>query len=196
MFVFKSNFYLNMIIKQRKLRKIEDEEWRVVPESNNRYFVSNYGRVKSFSYNKKDGQIMKCFEIKGYKIVPLNINKAKLKFYVHKLVAEVWIPKPSDEHIFVTHLDGSLKNNKVSNLEWHTKNSLMEKHRELLKQRTGSYKRPKIITNQKLKEPDVKLLKSMLNKGVSQSLIAKLFCISGMQVSRIKRGENWGHVHL
>ena len=47
-----------MIIKQRKLRKIEDEDWRVVPDSNNRYFVSNYGRIKSFSYNKEDGQIM------------------------------------------------------------------------------------------------------------------------------------------
>jgi hypothetical protein len=185
-----------MIIKQRKLRKIEDEDWRVVPNSNNRYFVSNYGRIKSFSYNKKDGQIMKCFEIKGYKIVPLNLNRVKRKFYVHKLVAEIWIPKPSDKHNCVTHLDGILQNNKVSNLEWHTKESLIEKHRELLKLRTGSHKRPKIITNNKLKERDVKLVKSMLQKGLAQSLIAKMFCISGMQVSRIKRGENWGHVCL
>ena len=185
-----------MIIKQRKLRKIEDEDWRVVPDSNNRYFVSNYGRIKSFSYNKKDGQILKCFEIKGFKTVPLTINKVKRALYVHKLVAEVWIPKPSDKHIYVTHLDGNLKNNKVSNLEWHTKDSLMEHHREYSKQKTSSIKRTKVITNHKLKEPDIMLLKSMLQRGVVQAKIAKMFCISEMQVTRIKRGENWGHVQL
>jgi NUMOD4 motif len=183
-----------MVIKQQKLRKLEDEDWRVLPESNGRYLVSNYGRIKSFSYNKKDGQIMKCYEIKGYKIVPVNLNKLRYKFYVHKLVAQIWIPKPSDEHIFVTHLDGNLKNNHVSNLEWHTKNSIKEKHRELIKLKTGSYKRSRNINHSKLKERDIKLLKTMLQKGLSQSIIAKMFCISGMQVSRIKRGENWGHV--
>jgi hypothetical protein len=183
-----------MVIRQRRLRKIEDEDWRAIPNSKNRYFVSNYGRIKSFSYNKKDGQIMKCFEIKGYKIVPVSINKVKRQFYVHKLVAQIWIPLPSKEHVFVTHLDGNLKNNAVSNLEWHTKISLMEKHRELLKLKTGSYKRSRNINHSKLKERDILLLKSMLQKGLSQSIIAKMFRISGMQVSRIKRGENWGHV--
>ena len=54
----------------------------------------------------------------------------------------------------------------------------------------------KSINNSKLKEKDVMLLKSMLQRGVSQSKIAKMFCISEMQVTRIKRGENWGHVVL
>jgi len=34
----------------------------------------------------------------------------------------------------------------------------------------------------------------MLQRGVTQQIIAKMFRISDMQVSRIKRGENWGHV--
>lgn len=178
----------------QRLRKIEDEVWRVVPYSNNRYNVSNYGRVKSFAYNKKDGQILKGFEVKGFKIIQLNMDKGNRKFYVHKLVAEIWISRPSEKHTYVTHLDGKLKNNHVTNLEWHTKETLVELHRENAKKRYQGPQKHRIIRNSKLKESDVQLLKSMLNKGVVQSIIAKLFCISEMQVTRIKRGENWGYV--
>lgn len=181
-----------MISPRQKLKKIEDEIWLVVPNSDNRYFVSNYGRIKSFAFNKTEGMILKCEEIKGFKQVQLNINKARKKYYVHKLVAEIWISKPSDKHIYVTHLDGNKKNNQVSNLEWHTKESLIERNRE---NRLKSKKiRKKNISNSKLKESDIVLLKSMLRRGVTQSKIAKMFCISEMQVTRIKRGENWEHI--
>ena len=181
-------------MKQRKLRKIEDENWRAVPDSNNRYHVSNYGRIKSFAYNKKEGQILKASEINGFKQVQLNIKKIQHKFYVHKLVAQIWISRPSDKHIFVTHLDGILKNNHISNLEWHTKETLVEKHREYAKLRPRTSNGQRVVRNSKLTESDIMLLKSMLERGVVQAKIAKLFCISEMQVTRIKRGENWGHI--
>ncbi len=183
-----------MIVVPRKLRKLEDEEWKIIPDTNNRYQISNYGRIKSFAYNKKDGQILKCSVINGFKMVQITTNKGHSRSYVHKLVAQVWIPKPSDKHTFVTHLDGKLLNNHISNLEWHTRESLTEKHRELEKQKDISVKRKRIQRNSKLNESDISLLKSMLERGAVQSTIAKLFCISEMQVTRIKRGENWGHV--
>jgi len=184
-----------LITKQPKLKKIDDEVWLEVPDSNNRYHVSNYGRVKSFSY-KKDGQIMKCPEIKGFKYVKLKINKKAYSFYVHKLVAEIWLPKPSELHTYVTHLDGNIKNNHNSNLKWMTKDELTIQHRELNKNKTKPTFRKKTITNSKLKEKDIVLIKTMLQRGVNQQIIAKMFCISGMQVSRIKRGENWGYVQV
>ena len=70
---------------------------------------------------------------------------------------------------------------------------LKEHHREL-SQKIGFGKHKTQINNSKLKERDVVLLKSMLQRGVTQASIAKMFCISEMQVTRIKRGENWGHV--
>jgi hypothetical protein len=113
--------------KQRKLRKIDDEVWRVVPDSNERYQVSNYGRIKSFAYNKTEGQILKCHVIHGFKFVQLSLaNKKIKKAYLHKLVAEIWIPRPSDKYTIVTHLDGNLLNNQISNLEWHTKETITE----------------------------------------------------------------------
>ena len=181
-------------IKQRKLKKIENEIWRVIPKSNNRYQVSNYGRIKSFAINKKEGEIKKVSDINGFKLVQLHMNKTRHKIYVHKLVAEIWISKPSDKHTYVTHLDGFMKNNHVSNLAWHTKETLAEKHREYAKLRPRTSKGRRIVRSSKLRETDVMLLKSMLERGVVQAKIAKLFRISEMQVTRIKRGENWGHI--
>ncbi len=181
-------------IEKRKLRKLEDEIWRVVPDSDERYQVSNYGRIKSFAYNKKDGQILNGFVINGFKQVQINTKKSKRKYYVHKFVAQIWISKPSDKHNFVIHLDGNLRNNHISNLEWHTRETLTEKHRELENLKNKNTNRKNIIRNSKLNELDIRHLKSMLEKGIVQSKIAKLFCISEMQVTRIKRGENWGHI--
>ncbi|NJM16827.1 MAG: hypothetical protein HC896_16955 [Bacteroidales bacterium] len=166
-----------------------------MPNSNNLYHISNYGRVKSFVYDKNEGQLMKFSEIKGFKQVHMTIDKVRSRFYVHKLVAQIWIPQPSDEHIYVTHLDSNKTNNHVSNLEWHTKETLKAKHRELQKRKHNNSKRHRAV-NSRLKEEDVILLKSMLQRGVVQAKIAKMFCISEMQVTRIKRGENWGHVQL
>lgn len=180
---------------QRKLRKIDDEVWRTVPDSNGRYEVSNYGRIKSYAYNKTEGLIMKCHVIHGFKFVQLALaNKKIRKAYLHKLVAEIWIPRPSEKHTIVTHLDANLLNNHISNLEWHTKESLVEQHRKIAKKSNPASRRIKAIRHGKLGEADVMLLKSMLERGVVQAKIAKLFRISEMQVTRIKRGENWGHV--
>jgi hypothetical protein len=180
--------------EKRKLKKLEDEIWKVVPDSNERYQVGNYGRIKSFAYNKKDGQILKCSVINGFRIVQLATNKGKHKIYVHKLVAQIWIPRPSDKHNFVTHLDGNLRNNHISNLEWHSRETLTEKHRELGNRKNKDLNRTNIIRNSKLNESDIGLLKAMLERGAVQSKIAKLFCLSEMQITRIKRGENWGHI--
>ena len=178
-----------MTIKKRKLKKIEDEVWKDIP-NNSFYQISNYGRIKSYYINKKEGKILKFSEIKGFKQVSLTLNNIQRTYYVHKLVAEVWIPKPSKNHTYVTHLDGNLINNHISNLEWHTKESLQKQHQEFKIKLNNS----KSVTNSRLKVSDIRLLKSMLQRGVVQAKIAKMFCISEMQVTRIKRGENWGNV--
>ncbi len=185
-----------MKMKERRLRKIEDEDWRILPGFNKRYQVSNYGRVRSFAYNKKDGKILTGDEINGFNLIQISKPGFSKKVYVHKLVAELWVSKPSDKHTFVTHVDGNLKNNHISNLEWHSRETLTEKHREVAKKRAKNPRHKRIIRNSKLEESDIVLLKSMLQRGVVQAKIAKMFCISEMQVTRIKRGENWGHVQV
>ena len=181
---------MGKIIKEKRLKKIEDEEWRYVPDSNDLYMVSNYGRVKSFRYSKTEGQVLRPCQMGNFLAVKISVNKKMVNWYIHKLVATVFIPRDSEDLTYVIHKDLNYKNNQVSNLEWTTKDKVFQNVRTRNKL-SGKRRKP---VNTKLKEKDVALLKSLLLRGVSQVEIARLFAISEMQVTRIKRGENWGHV--
>ena len=180
----------------RKLKVLQDEEWRVVPNSDEKYWVSNYGRVKSYMIKKTDGELLKQSIIKNFRFVNLTFNSKHRTVYVHKLVASVWLDKPTDQHTIVTHLDRNLKNNQVSNLKWITLAESNSLNATDFKQKYSGKRHPRERHNTKLKEQDIIQLKIMLSRGLSQAKIAKMFCISEMQVTRIKRGENWGDVKI
>ena len=52
----------------------------------------------------------------------------------------------------------------------------------------------KMMPYSKLKAEDVKVIKTMMAKGIKQKIIARMFCISEMQITRIKQGVNWPEV--
>ncbi len=180
------------IKKERKLRKLEDEQWKEIPGSNGMYLISNYGRIRSFRFDHQNGQILRPHTLKGY--LAVSLKKVNCSKYIHKIVAENWVEKPSPEHAFVIHIDGNKKNNHYKNLAWVTKEELLKRNSELMKLKNSKLDKKLLIKSSKLKESDVKVIKSMLKKGVTQSIIARLFKISEMQVTRIKRGDNWSHV--
>ncbi len=173
-----------------RLRKLDDEIWKEVPATNGKYKVSNYGRVKSFAFNKEDGKIMTPSIMGHFNTIKVRVDQKVTNWYIHKLVAEVFIPKPDEQLEHVIHIDMNYNNNHTSNLKWVSKKELMKQQ---AKRNSKSFDRS-IIRNSKLKEEDVAVLKALIQRGVTNVEIAKLFCISEMQVTRIKRGENWGHV--
>jgi hypothetical protein len=177
---------------ERKLRKIEDEIWKELTFTDKKYEVSNYGRVRSFCYDKSDGRIVKPGNIKGFYNVSLRVEGKKRSYLVHKLTAEYFIPRDNEEQSVVIHLDWNKQNNHTSNLQWVTREESYKRMHQLLQETRR--KAGKMVTSSKLKATDVGILKGMLEKGVKQSVIAKLFCISEMQVTRIKRNENWSEV--
>ena len=82
---------------------------------NDRYLVSNYGRVKIIN-----GKILnQSYDSKGYLKVSLYKNKIRKCIKVHRLVALTFIENP-DNKSQVNHKDGNKENNNVSNLEWTT----------------------------------------------------------------------------
>jgi len=178
---------------ERNLRKIEDEIWMEVPIADKRYEVSSYGRVKSYCYDKVKGKILKPGLTKGFHTVTFKTNGNKKTFLVHKLVAMVFVKKENENQTIVIHLDWNKRNNHYKNLQWVTKVAAYERIMPRL-QEINKIKNKGIIRNSKLKADDVKVLKGMLEKGVKQNVIAKLFSISEMQVTRIKRGENWAKI--
>ena len=79
----------------------------------NPYEVSTTGAVT------RNGKIIKTQLCAGYPSYRESINNKKCRVYVHRKVAETYIPNPKNKPC-VNHLDGNKENNDVSNLEWVT----------------------------------------------------------------------------
>jgi hypothetical protein len=105
------------------------EVWKDIAGYEGLYQVSNKGRVRSLErYVKRYG---KNFIIKerilsqtdnghGYMLVclvPLNGKAHRKNNYVHRLVAQSFIPNPNS-YPEVNHIDEDKQNNNVNNLEW------------------------------------------------------------------------------
>lgn len=60
----------------------------------------------------------------------------------------------------------------------------------------NNYFVPKPRNYSKLNESDVKIIKHQLSIGVPGAALAKHFGVSEMQISRIKRNENWSDINL
>ena len=116
------------------------EVWKEIKAYRDTYEVSNYGRVRkkprigARGYHVH-GNIKKQREnSNGYLRVSMRIGDKEKEYFVHRLVAELFIP-PIPGKTFVNHKDGNKHNNHVSNLEWCTKS---ENQKHALK--TGLYK--------------------------------------------------------
>lgn len=105
------------------------EEWRDVVGYEGLYQVSNWGRIKSLSRidargHKRKEKILKVSINKyGYKVISLYKNSKEKKYFVHRLVAEAFIPNP-DNLPEVNHIIDDYEHrsdNRVENLEWCTR---------------------------------------------------------------------------
>ena len=146
---------------------IQGEIWKDI-EGYEGYQVSNKGRVKS-TIARKEGKLLKPSANKsGYFIVVLRVNGKPKTHYVHRLVAEAFIPNPDNkseiDHINTDRTDntvclnedGSVNYDKT-NLRWVTRKGNMNnpltkekcgkihKGRELLSIRGGKHYKAKKV---------------------------------------------------
>ena len=118
------------------VESLDGETWRDIGvvdgvDMSGLYIVSDFGRIFMFErdYYRKDGVKVHAKE----KFVPYHDNgtgylygclfndEISRKFYVHRVVATVYIPNPDPEHkTDVNHLDENKYNNRANNLTWST----------------------------------------------------------------------------
>lgn len=186
------------------------EQWKEFPlgyKSKFRYAISNHGQLRSFTDSIANGQLLKCSTVEGYKNFHYKVSKngtvTEKRLFIHKLVATVFLPDNSDKQTFVLHLDYDKSNNRLDNLQWATQKEMIE-HRE---------KNPSVIRGHvraterirqsgkghKLTATKVQFLKKKLldpNYKTSMKILARQFGVSQMCLSRIRTGENWGHIKV
>lgn len=95
--------------------------WKKIDGFDN-YSVSTVGDVR----NDKSGENLTAWRTKnGYWCVNPSQNGITQRFYVHRLVAQAFIPNPAEKEQ-VNHINGVKSDNRVENLEWCTSS---ENHR-------------------------------------------------------------------
>ena len=171
-----------------------------------RYAVSNKGRVMSFKDSTDFGRILKGSITDGYKLLKYKVTvdgivKNKHLFF-SRLVAEYFIPKNSEDQIYVIHLDRVRNNDDYRNLKWATKEEWLihSQQSPAVKQAFKNLQEFNLKADgRKLTVTKVMLIKKMLanpNRTTRIKMIAKQFGVSEMQISRIKSGENWSHIKI
>ena len=86
------------------------------------YEIDRQGNVYSIitTTSRRKGLIKQQDNGIGYQRVNLfDVNGKTRKHYVHRLVAQAFIPNPENKPN-INHIDCNLKNNSVDNLEWCT----------------------------------------------------------------------------
>lgn len=79
----------------------------------NPYHVSTLGVIS------RNNEVIKTRTRNGYLSFTASIDNVQKDVYVHRLVAQTYIPNPNNLPC-VNHIDGNKLNNAVSNLEWVT----------------------------------------------------------------------------
>ena len=170
------------------------ETWKRVTDFENRFMISNYGRLISINGKRSGYVILK--PVKGYGNYYLSTLRKvdesgkwiKRHARIHTLVAEHFLIKPNIKRPVVNHKDGNTTNNCVSNLEWTT-------HAENIKHavRIGLFDKKGVKNhNHKLSESDVILARIMRNYGQRPyQKLADIFGIERRNMGDVVKGVTW-----
>ena len=147
-----------------------------------RYSITRDGEVWSHPYTRSDGKRRKgiwlrpAVNIYGYKQVVLTKpDKSRRTMSIHRLVATAYLGE--GDGLQVNHKNGIKTDNRVDNLEWCTQlENMQHAHR------TG------LISCRSLSPEQVREVRSLLESGIKNVVIARQLNLEQSLISKIKTG--------
>jgi hypothetical protein len=148
------------------------------------YFVTKDGKVF------RDGKLIKTqFQKKGgYEYKVMKINNIRTSVYIHRMIAETYIPNPENKPE-VNHWDGNTKNNIISNLFWATSSENKIHKTRILKR--GIKENHNMV---KLTEDDVQWIRNYYipnDRKFGMNALAKKFNITPSNIHKIIHNKTW-----
>jgi predicted transcriptional regulator len=154
---------------------MNDEIWKPIEKFEERYEISNHGRVRDII----KGRFVKDYTSESSRKVNLVISSNKKRVYsLGKLVLLTFGTNP-EKRSRVIYIDGDIYNNHIDNLKWTQFKTEGERHWR------------------KLKEAQVlEIRKLAASTKLTNKEIGNLFGMSGRNVSDIIRGVSWKHLPI
>ena len=169
---------------------LEGEIWKDIEGSGGKYQQSNYGRTKTLKKGKI--KILKpLLHETGYLRVHLEIDGKHKYFFVHILVAKLFIPNPENK-TQVNHRFGCKLSCHVDSLEWTTP---FENMQHAFK--TGLQKSGTEHSNSKLTEEQVREIRKTYIKGDKKfgaCALGKKFNVSYNTILSVVKGRYYKNV--
>lgn len=168
-----------------------EEIWKDIIGFENYYQISNFGRIKSLSYNKAGFEkVLKLNKSPFYYQILLCAEGVRKSIKVHRLVAIHFIPNPENKKE-VNHKDFDKLNNHVDNLEWVT-----PKENSRHAYNAGKTHPPHFYgeknTSSKLTQLQVDdIRKEHTNKRGSMAFLSKKYNVSKTNISCIINRKIW-----
>lgn len=160
------------------------EHWLAITneEYKDYYEISNLGNVKLLRRNNK---ITKGYLNKdGYKYITGNNKNKRSTLFIHRLVAEAFIPNPENKPC-INHIDGNKTNNNVENLEWCTYSENM-KHAVKTKLHLNCTFKGELHNTSKHSNLDIENIRKEYKQGnISMRALAKKYSTSSGYISDV-----------
>lgn len=125
------------------IEDIEGEEWKPIERTDELYWISNKGRVKS--YKGYEAIILKPRYVNGYERVDIIQEGSRCSKLVSRLVAAAFLLPPTSLDMQLHHKNGCKTDNSKENLVWLTPAEHRAEHKRMkeaaeLEQQEGEIK--------------------------------------------------------
>ena len=177
-----------------------DEIWKPAIKCEDRYEVSNLGRLRSVTRSAVDRRgyrrvyesriLTLTLQHKGYLQTTVRCAEAPRNYQIHLAVAHAFVEGRTAERWQVNHKDGIKTNNVWTNLEWVTpsENGLHAIKNGLVKALGERHPRAR------LSEATVRRIASEAAAGRAPARIAKDLGLPDTTVHSVLNGQTWKHV--